>query len=211
VLGYRAWLSATAPDGRSGAVNLRGAKLWGVDDVELIGGPEKRVIVIEPYNPAWAGGFESHRRRISDALGAVARRVDHVGSTAVTGLVAKPIVDIQVSVGDVEDEACYLERLVIAGYQLRVRELGHRMFRTPELDVHVHVCDAGSGWERRHLLLRDWLRRSTDDREAYAALKIRLQGQDWETMNHYADAKSALIAEMTGRAEQWAMSTGWSP
>jgi GrpB-like predicted nucleotidyltransferase (UPF0157 family) len=140
-----------------------------------------------------------------------ARRVDHVGSTAVSGLVAKPIVDIQVSVGNVEDEASYLEPLVIAGYRLRVREPGHRMFRTPELDVHVHVCGAGTDWECRHLLLRDWLRRSADDREAYADLKIRLQRQDWDTMNHYADAKSALIAEMTVRAEQWAMSTGWSP
>ena len=182
-----------------------------VDEVQLIGGPEKRVILIEPYNPVWPGGFETHRRRIGEALGTAARRVDHVGSTAVPGLAAKPIVDIQVSVGDVEDEASYLEPLVIAGYQLRVRERGHRMFRTPELDVHVHVCDAGSVWERRHLLLRDWLRQSPDDREAYADLKRRLQGQDWDTMNHYADAKSALIAEMTVRAEQWAMSTGWSP
>lgn len=182
-----------------------------VGDVELIGGPEKRVIVIEPYNPAWPGAFESHRRRISEALGAVARRVDHVGSTAVAALAAKPIVDIQVSVGDVEDEASYLEPLVSAGYRLRVRELEHRMFRTPDLDVHVHVCEAGSDWERRHLLLRDWLRQSADDREAYADLKIRLQRQDWETMNHYADAKSALIAEMMVRAEQWAKSAGWSP
>lgn len=182
-----------------------------VDDVELIGGPEKRDIVIELYNPAWAGSFEAHRRRISDALGAVARRVDHVGSTAVTGLAAKPIVDIQVSVADVEEEASYLGPLVAAGYRLRVREPGHRMFRTPGLDVHVHLCDAGSDWERRHLLLRDWLRQSADDREAYADLKIRLQRQDWDTMNHYADAKSELIAEMTVRAKRWALSTGWSP
>jgi GrpB-like predicted nucleotidyltransferase (UPF0157 family) len=201
-----------ARTGRSGAVTLGAGQTVGVDDVELIGGPEKRVIVIEPYNPAWSYGFETHRRRrIIDTLGAVAGRVDHVGSTAVPGLAAKPIVDIQVSVGDVEDEASYLERLVIAGYQLRVREPGHRMFRTPELDVHIHVCDAGSDWERRHLLLRDWLRRSANDREAYADLKIRLLRQDWDTMNHYADAKSALIAEMSARAEQWAMSTAWSP
>jgi GrpB-like predicted nucleotidyltransferase (UPF0157 family) len=182
-----------------------------VGDVELIGGPEKRDIVIEPYSAAWPDSFEAHRRRITDALGAVARRVDHVGSTAVTGLAAKPIVDIQVSVIDVEDEASYLKPLVAAGYRLRVREPGHRMFRTPGLDVHVHMCDAGSDWERRHLLLRDWLRQSADDREGYADLKIRLHRQDWDTMNHYADAKSALIAEMTVRAEEWAMSTGWSP
>ena len=126
-------------------------------------------------------------------------------------MAAKPIVDIQVSVPDVEQEGSYLAPLVTAGYRLRVREPGHRMFRTPELDVHIHVCDAGSDWEHRHLLFRDWLRRSADDRQAYADLKMRLQEQDWDTMNHYADAKSALIAEMTVRAEQWALSTGWSP
>jgi GrpB-like predicted nucleotidyltransferase (UPF0157 family) len=182
-----------------------------VDELELIGGPEKRAIVIEPYSSAWPDVFEAHRRRINDALGAVACRVDHIGSTAVTDLAAKPIIDIQVSVLDVEHEGSYLAPLAAAGYQLRVREAGHRMFRTPELDVHIHVCDMGSDWERRHLLLRDWLRRSADDREAYAELKTDLQMQGWESMNHYAEAKTALISEMMVRAEAWAASTGWSP
>jgi GrpB-like predicted nucleotidyltransferase (UPF0157 family) len=179
--------------------------------VELIGGPEKRAIVIEAYRPAWPATFQDHRRCIEDALGSVASRVDHIGSTAVPGLAAKPIVDIQVSVSDVELEPSYLEPLVAAGYRLRVRERGHRMFRTPELDVHIHVCDAGSDWERRHLLLRDWLRESAEDREAYAALKVELQGQGWETMNHYADAKTALISDVTARAEAWATRTRWFP
>lgn len=182
-----------------------------MDEAELIGGPEKRVIVIEPYNPEWPEIFDEHRRRITQALGDVACRVDHVGSTAVGGLAAKPIIDIQVSVPGVENESSYRDVLVAASYRLRVREPGHRMFRTPELDVHVHVCDSGSEWERRHLLLRDWLRHSAEDREAYARLKMQLQGQDWETMNHYADAKSAFTAEMTTRAEGWAASTEWSP
>ena len=182
-----------------------------MDEVELIGGPEKRPIVIEPYRPTWPATFQEHRVRIEDALDSVALRVDHIGSTAVPGLAAKPIIDIHVSVPDVEHEPSYLEPLVAAGYRLRVREPGHRMFRTADLDVHIHVCDAGSDWERRHLLLRDWLRESADDREAYAALKTGLQKQGWETMNHYADAKTDLSSEMTARAETWAASTGWSP
>jgi len=182
-----------------------------MDDVELIGGPEKRTIIIEPSSPTWPAVFEVHRRRITDALGSVACRVDHIGSTAVPGLAAKPIIDIQVSVPDVEDETPYLPVLVAAGYPLRVREPGHRMFRTPELDVHIHVCTAGSDWERRHLLLRDWLTVSAEDRDAYAALKLELQTQDWATMNHYADAKAALISEITTRAEAWAASTRWRP
>jgi GrpB-like predicted nucleotidyltransferase (UPF0157 family) len=182
-----------------------------VDEVELIGGPEKRAIVIEPYNPLWPAMFDEHRRRIEGALGDVARRIDHVGSTAVAGLTAKPIIDIQISVSDVEDDSSYLDLLLAAAYRLRVRESGHRMFRTPDLDVHVHVCDAGSEWERRHLLLPDWLRQSAEDRDAYARLKVELQQQDWETMNHYADAKCALIGEMIARAEVWAGSVGWAP
>lgn len=182
-----------------------------VDEVEFIGGRETRAIVIVPYNSLWPDMFEERRHRINEALGAVARRVDHIGSTAVVGLAAKPIIDVQVSVLDVEQEPAYLEPLVAAGYRLRVREPGHRMFRTPELHVHVHVCDAGRDWERRHLLLRDWLRHSSADREAYAELKTQLQKQGWETMNDYADAKTTLITEMTARAEQWALSTGWAP
>jgi GrpB-like predicted nucleotidyltransferase (UPF0157 family) len=114
-------------------------------------------------------------------------------------------------VPDVDDETPYLPPLVVAGDDLRVRETGHRMFRTPGLDVHVHVCTVGSDWERRHLLLCDWLRLSAEDRDAYAGLKIELQTQDWETMNHYADAKTALISEMTTRAEAWAASIRWRP
>jgi GrpB-like predicted nucleotidyltransferase (UPF0157 family) len=182
-----------------------------VGELELIGGPEKRAIVVEPYSSTWQAIFQEHRRRINDALGTVARRVDHIGSTAVTGLAGKPIIDIQVSVLDVEKEESYLAPLAAAGYRLRVREPGHRMFRTPELHVHIHVCDTGGGWERRHLLLRDWLRHSADDRNAYAKLKTDLQKQGWETMNHYAEAKTALISEMLVRAEAWAASTGWSP
>jgi len=182
-----------------------------MEGVELIGGPEKRAIVIEPYSADWPLAFEEHRRRITEALGPVAHRVDHIGSTAVKDLPAKPIIDIQVSVPDVEQESSYLGPLGAAGYLLRVRERGHRMLRTPERDTHVHICDAGSEWERRHLLLRDWLRQSGADRQAYGDLKLQLQKQDWESMDHYADAKSDLIAEIGARAEAWARSTGWRP
>lgn len=182
-----------------------------VDGVELIGGPERREIVIVPYRPAWRETFEEHRARIVAALGATALRVEHIGSTAVPGLAAKPIVDIQVSVADVDDEAAFADGLVTAGYRLRVREPEHRMFRTPELDVHVHVYEAGSHWERRHLLFRDWLRHSGADREAYAALKTRLAQQAWASMNDYAEAKTDLVAEVMARAERWAAATGWTP
>ncbi|ONH35382.1 MULTISPECIES: GrpB family protein [Protofrankia] len=178
---------------------------------ELIGGVEHRTITIVDYSPAWPARFEQERRRILTALGATAVRVDHVGSTSVRGLAAKPIIDIQLSVPDIEDEQRYLPPLTDAGYLLRVREPGHRMVRTPDLDVHAHICSTSSGWERRHLLFRDWLRHNTADRTAYEMLKRDLAYHDWPDMNAYADAKSALITEITTRAEAWADATGWTP
>ncbi len=171
--------------------------------VELIGGIEKRAIVVVDYDPTWPHRFDLERDKIDHALGNASHRVDHVGSTAVPGLAAKPLIDIQLSVSDVDYERSYLPALERAGYILRVREPGHRMVRTPALDVHVHVCSLGSDWERRHLLLRNWLRESESDRRRYAKVKAALATQDWHSMNHYADAKTSIIEEITARAEEW--------
>jgi GrpB-like predicted nucleotidyltransferase (UPF0157 family) len=181
-----------------------------LEDTELIGGPEKREITIVAHDPTWADRFAAERARIVAALGSAARRVDHIGSTAVPGLAAKPIIDIDLSVADPDDEPSYLPALEGAGYRLRVRQPGHRMVRTDALDVHVHVCGVGSEWERRHLLFRDWLRRDAGDREAYAALKCALAEREWADMNAYAEAKGALIAEITARAQEWARGSGWA-
>jgi GrpB-like predicted nucleotidyltransferase (UPF0157 family) len=180
------------------------------EHMELIGGVEKRTIAVVEYDAAWPHYFGVQRERIDHALADVPHRVVHVGSTAVTGLSAKPIVDLQLSVSDVEDEGSYLPLLESAGYVLRVRKRGHRMLRTAALDVHVHVCSIGSDWERRHLLFRDWLRESEADRAAYAEVKEVLAREDWPSMNHYADAKSRVIQEITAHAERWATTTGWS-
>lgn len=181
--------------------------LW---DAEIIGGQERRRLIIVEPDPTWVRRFETERRRIRDALGDVAVRIDHVGSTAVPRLAAKPIIDIEVSVADVEHEDSYKPTLERAGYEIRVREPAHRMFRTPGFDVHVHVCDRGGSWERRHLLFRDWLRASGPDRQLYAETKRALSRQDWPTMNHYADEKSGVIADIMSRAEAWAHSFDWT-
>lgn len=172
-----------------------------LDDV-LIGGREKREIVIADPDPAWAQRYEHERRRVVAALGDRVLRLDHVGSTSVPGLAAKPIIDIDLSVADVEDEDAYVPDLVAAGYVLRVREPEHRMLRTPALDIHLHVCDVGSEWERRHLLFRDWLRSHPDDRDRYEAVKRELATRQWADTNDYADAKSEVIADILARAER---------
>lgn len=170
-------------------------------EVELLGGVGQREIDLVEHDPAWAARFDTERRRIVGVLGDGVR-VEHVGSTAVPGLVAKPIVDIQVSVPDVSEETSYVPGLVAAGYELRVRERGHRMLRTPERDVHVHVCDAGGEWEHRHLAFRDRLRSSPTDRDRYAAVKSSLAAQGWSSMNAYAAAKTDVIAEIMDRRRQ---------
>ncbi|GGQ27039.1 UPF0157 protein [Streptosporangium pseudovulgare] len=181
------------------------------EDIELIGGQERRDIKVVSYDEAWPRRFAQERERIIVALGPLARRVDHIGSTAVPGLAAKSIVDIDLSVPNADDEDAYLPQLVAAGYHLRVRQFGHRMVRTQDLAVHVHVCTTDSDWERRHLLFRDWLRHDTADRELYGELKQRLAAHDWPDMNAYAAAKSPIIAEITEHAEAWAHSTQWTP
>ena len=136
-------------------------------DGVLIGGREERVIDIVDHRAQWAERSHQEKARIEAAVGSVARRIEHVGSTAVPGLAAKPVIDVMLSVDDPEDESSYLPAMERAGYVLRVREPGHRMFRTSEGDVHVHVWKAGSDDEQRHIVFRDRLRSSAEDRAEY--------------------------------------------
>jgi GrpB-like predicted nucleotidyltransferase (UPF0157 family) len=175
----------------------------------LIGGREERVVVVADPDPRWPEVFERHRAAIVGALGPRVRRIDHVGSTSVPGLAAKPIVDIQVTVDDPEDDASFSPALETLGYELRVREPRHRMFRTPAHDVQVHVWAAGSDDERRHVLFRDWLRVDEADRRLYEDTKRRLAGRRWRDVNYYADAKSPVIQEIMARAESWAVRVHW--
>jgi GrpB-like predicted nucleotidyltransferase (UPF0157 family) len=180
------------------------------DDLVLIGGREHRPIVITEYDSAWPLRYGEEQRRIAAALGSRACRIEHIGSTSVTGQAAKPIVDVLVAVDDVHDERVK-SLLESVGYILRVREPGHRMLRTRELDVHVHLWPAESAEVRRHLLFRDWLRVDASDRALYARVKRELAARDWADTNDYAEAKTEVIAAITGRAETWAARTAWAP
>jgi GrpB-like predicted nucleotidyltransferase (UPF0157 family) len=169
----------------------------------LIGGREKRIIEIVPYRSDWPLQFERHAERIRTALGERALQIEHIGSTSVNGLAAKPIVDMLVTVVDPSDEDRYLPDMLTLGYELRVREPDfdeHRMFRTRARDVHIHIFPAGSGEVQRHLLFRDFLRSNPEVRDDYAALKRELSTRDWQDMNEYADAKSPFIDGVIKRA-----------
>jgi GrpB-like predicted nucleotidyltransferase (UPF0157 family) len=169
----------------------------------FIGGPEKVDVVIVAYDPAWPRRFEIEREKIVGALAGRALAIDHVGSTSVPGLAAKPIVDICLTVADSSVESSYLGDLQAVGYELRVREPDfheHRMLRSSAHDVHVHVFTHGSEEITRYRVFRDWLRQNAADRELYASTKRQLSNHDWPTMQDYADAKTDVVDTILGHA-----------
>jgi GrpB-like predicted nucleotidyltransferase (UPF0157 family) len=153
---------------------------------------------IVEYDPAWPARYEREAARIRQALGGVALRVEHVGSTAVLGLAAKPIIDIQLSVTSFEPFGAYGDPLRRLGYKHRPNEEPrHRFFAlwgpNRERVVNVHVCEAGSEWERRHLAFREALRADPDLRARYAAEKRRVATLHPDDSMAYADAKTPWI------------------
>ncbi|MCA1619616.1 MAG: GrpB family protein [Acidobacteria bacterium] len=170
----------------------------------LIGGVEKREVRVVDYDPGWPKKFEAHAGVIAGALGGSALRIEHVGSTSVPGLAAKPVIDILVVAPDSADESAYLPRLEAAGYVLRVREPDwneHRMFRTPERDVHVHIYSAGCPEIERTLAFRDRLRLNIDDRRRYEQTKRELAAKEWPDMNAYAEAKTEVIESIIAASQ----------
>lgn len=169
---------------------------------------EKRDLVIVDYDPSWPAAFGEHQHRIRAALGATACAIEHIGSTSVPGLAAKPIIDLLVTVEDITAEEDYLDPLLSAGYVLRVREPRHRMVRTPALDIHIHLLATGDPAAADYLLLRDHLRQDSADRALYEQTKRELVRQDWPDMNAYADAKTELITQIKDRARRTASERG---
>jgi GrpB-like predicted nucleotidyltransferase (UPF0157 family) len=170
-----------------------------------IGGPQQlnAPIVIAEYDPAWPPLFEREAARIREALGERALLVEHTGSTAVPRLAAKPIIDIVLVVEDSADESAYVPALEAAGYVLRIREpdwFEHRLFKGPDTNVNLHVFSRGCEEVDRMLLFRDHLRANEDDRRKYEDAKRELAARRWKYVQHYADAKSAVVAEIMARA-----------
>jgi GrpB-like predicted nucleotidyltransferase (UPF0157 family) len=171
-----------------------------VEDVEPLNG---RILLVD-YDPRWAELFEREAVRIRAVL-AEALRIEHVGSTSVPGLPAKPILDIVLVVTDSADEATYLPALESTGYRLHIRESDwyeHRMFKGPDTDINLHTFSAGCPEVDRMLMFRDWLRVNAADRELYARTKSALAQKEWTFAQNYADAKSAVVDDIMTRARQ---------
>jgi GrpB-like predicted nucleotidyltransferase (UPF0157 family) len=149
------------------------------------------------------------------ALGDIALRIDHIGSTSIPGLAAKPIIDIQISVADLEPVEPYRRKIEACGYRWKSEnpELTKRYFR--ELPgarrTHIHTRRAGSWNEQWALLFRDYMRTHTDEHEGYASLKRSLAEKFPYDMAAYTDAKGDLLWQIIRRADEWASATGWRP
>jgi GrpB-like predicted nucleotidyltransferase (UPF0157 family) len=179
-----------------------------VEGFEVLGAsdrPELEPVEIAPYEEKWSQLFAAWRERLTQALGATAKRIEHVGSTAVPGLAAKPTIDIEVSVDDLEDESRYVPPIEALGVQLRNRDFEHRFFRPfsgMPREVHIHVCAMGSEWERRHLLFRDYLRANAHAREAYTRAKLAAAVRWRDDRIAYTAAKDDQIRELMAAAER---------
>lgn len=173
---------------------------------ETLGDMRNDPIEIWPYDLRWPAVYESWQARLTEALGGTALRIEHVGSTAVPGLAAKPIIDIQISVADMTDEVRYVTAIETVGVPLRGRDDLHRYFRpapgTPR-DVQIHVCNEGSRWESDHILFRDYLRANGTVRDAYGALKLDLAHRFRHDRLAYSDAKSEFILDSLRKARSW--------
>jgi GrpB-like predicted nucleotidyltransferase (UPF0157 family) len=187
--------------------------MWpGFEKVGDSGGRGGSVQLVD-YDPTWPVRFEAWRARLAGPLAGVASRIEHIGSTSVPGLAAKPIVDVMACVAEVEDEDAYAPACEEAGLTLISRDDEHRFFVAAPpgpIDAHVHVCATGGSFERDHLLFRDYLRAHDDARDAYAEMKQEVASRWAEDRMGYTYSKSDLILELLERAEDWALESAWT-
>jgi GrpB-like predicted nucleotidyltransferase (UPF0157 family) len=170
-----------------------------VGEPQVHGGP----IGLVDHDPEWPALFAREARRIAASLGDRALGIEHVGSTSVPGLGAKPIIDVLLVVADSADEDAYLASLEAVGYVLRIREpdwYEHRMFKGPDTQVNLHVLSEGCPEIERMLLFRERLRSNRADRELYERTKRELAEREWRYVQNYADAKTAVVEEIIVRA-----------
>ncbi len=165
--------------------------------------PLNGTIRLAAYDPAWVSKFDVEARRIRDALSEKVLLLEHVGSTSVPELSAKPVIDMVLAVADSADEPSYVPPLEKRGYVLRIREpewFEHRMLKSPGRDGNLHVFSAGCAEIDRMIEFRDRLRAHDDDRRLYEETKRELAARTWKYAQNYADAKSEVIGEILTRA-----------
>ena len=164
-----------------------------------IGKPQsaKDGIIIVDYDPNWPIVFESLKKDIDHAFKDIPHQVEHVGSTSVPGLCAKPIIDMVLTISNPKTEDAYVPLLQGLGYRLRIREddwYDHRMLKLNQPQVNLHVFGFNCPEVKRMLDFRDWLTTHPDDMALYGSTKRRLATQSFEYVQDYADAKSDVVS-----------------
>ncbi|MEN3283491.1 MAG: hypothetical protein V7607_4631 [Solirubrobacteraceae bacterium] len=168
-------------------------------------------IRIVDHDPQWPLLAQEELRRVADALGDSAVRLEHVGSTSVPGLGAKPIIDMQVSVRDIERLDDYVGPLEELGYLFAPDPAfpDYHYFAKPHArprSHHLHVCQAGSHQEVRHVAVRDFLRAHPDEAASYEKLKRTLVREHPDDRLAYVAGKDGYMIELEARAVRWATS-----
>ncbi|MEJ2011742.1 MAG: GrpB family protein [Anaerolineales bacterium] len=165
--------------------------------------PRNSSIYIAPYDPRWPARFSELAGRIRKALGGKVLRLEHVGSTSIPGLAAKPIIDMVLVVADSTDEPSYVPHLENEGFSLRIREpewYEHRLFKVADIRGNLHVFSDGCEEVDRMLTFRNWLRSHENDRKLYEGTKRALAARTWKYTQDYADAKTDVVQEILARA-----------
>ena len=160
-------------------------------------------IQVVDYDPAWPRLFRREADRVRALLGERVVQLEHIGSTSVPGLAAKPIIDLMLVVPDPADEPAWLPDLEAAGYRLVIREpdwYQHRCLKGPDTNVNLHVYPPGCPEIERYLLFRERLRHHPEERAHYQRVKRELAERDWTYVQEYADAKSEVVEGIIARA-----------
>lgn len=164
-------------------------------------------VVIVEYNPDWPDMFEAEKTRLHGAIGVWAAAIEHIGSTAVPGLAAKPIIDIMVGLNQLADAAFCIERMERLGYTYHPEKEDElperRYFKRGPNTYHVHMVELGSAFWERHLLFRDYLRGHRNDALAYEMLKRELAQMHPHDRERYTLGKTRLIQEIEAKARAW--------
>ncbi|SDF98484.1 GrpB domain, predicted nucleotidyltransferase, UPF0157 family [Sinosporangium album] len=172
-------------------------------------------MVIVDYDPAWPVMFADLGAGLRRALGDVAVRIDHIGSTSVPGLAAKPVIDVQISVGSFDPPAAFTAPLEGLGFVYRDTnpDRTKRYFREApgRRRTHIHVRREGSFSQQFSLLFRDYLRGHPAAAAEYAAVKRRAAAVFADDRKAYGEAKETCIWDLIRRADAWAQDTGWAP
>jgi GrpB-like predicted nucleotidyltransferase (UPF0157 family) len=168
-----------------------------------------RKVEVVPHDPRWRDAFEAEARRVAAALGENVSAIHHIGSTAIPGIYAKPIIDLLVEVGDlngVDGRGSAMESL---GYEVMGEYgiPGRRYFRKDDREGirthHVHVFEAGSAEAERHLAFRDYMLAHPADARSYSELKRKLAEEHPQSPDGYMDGKDAFVKEVDRRAKRW--------